>query len=158
MQRDPGFGRLIFLIFAGAFSLLLLVVGAYQLYDFTESTVFCGKLCHNVMSPEYTTYQQSPHSRVRCADCHVGPGANYLIKSKILGIPMIWGTLTGTYPKPIQSPVENLRPARETCEACHWPEIFSGDLLIQKIILPRMKTILKLVQPMFSISAVVNLI
>jgi hypothetical protein len=27
---------------------------------------------------------------------------------------------------PIPTPVENLRPARETCEQCHWPAKFSG--------------------------------
>ena len=131
-MRNPATFRLFFLISAGAVSLLCLVVSAYQLYDFTESTAFCGTICHTVMYPEYTAYQASPHSNVKCSSCHVGPGANYLIKSKIAGIPMIWGTLTGDYPKPIQSPVENLRPARETCAECHRPQLFSGDLLVQK--------------------------
>jgi hypothetical protein len=33
----------------------------------------------------------------------------------------------GTYPRPVPSPVHNLRPARDTCEHCHWPEKFHGD-------------------------------
>jgi hypothetical protein len=33
------------------------------------------------------------------------------------------------YPRPIPTPVANLRPARETCEQCHWPEKFEGDRL-----------------------------
>jgi hypothetical protein len=33
------------------------------------------------------------------------------------------------YPTPIPSPVENLRPSRDTCEQCHWPEKFVGDRL-----------------------------
>jgi hypothetical protein len=32
-----------------------------------------------------------------------------------------------TYARPIPSPVQNLRPARDTCENCHWPEKFHGD-------------------------------
>jgi hypothetical protein len=32
-----------------------------------------------------------------------------------------------TYERPIPTPVENLRPSRETCEQCHWPERFAGD-------------------------------
>ena len=28
---------------------------------------------------------------------------------------------------PIPSPVHELRPARETCEQCHWPQRFTGD-------------------------------
>ena len=30
------------------------------------------------------------------------------------------------YPRPIPTPVHNLRPARETCEQCHWPSKFVG--------------------------------
>ncbi len=122
-------GRLAFLMLAGVFSIGLLIVGGFQLMEFTESTSFCGRLCHNVMNPEYTAYQASPHSNVLCSDCHVGPGASYLVKSKISGIPMILATLSGNYDKPIPAPVSNLRPARETCEACHRPGKFSGDLV-----------------------------
>jgi hypothetical protein len=31
------------------------------------------------------------------------------------------------YPKPIPTPVQALRPARDTCEQCHWPAKFVGD-------------------------------
>ena len=31
--------------------------------------------------------------------------------------------------RPIPTPVHNLRPARETCEQCHWPSKFVGDRL-----------------------------
>jgi hypothetical protein len=31
------------------------------------------------------------------------------------------------YPTPIPTPVHNLRPARETCEACHWPQKYGED-------------------------------
>ena len=34
-----------------------------------------------------------------------------------------------TYPRPIPTPVHNLRPAQETCEACHWPRKFYGGQL-----------------------------
>ena len=47
-------------------------VGSYRAYEFTDSTQFCGKLCHVVMHPEYTAHQASPHARVGCVDCHVG--------------------------------------------------------------------------------------
>jgi nitrate/TMAO reductase-like tetraheme cytochrome c subunit len=121
--------KLFFLMFAGAIGIGLLVIGGFQLLEFTDSASFCGRLCHNVMNPEYTTYQNSPHSRVACASCHVGPGASYLVKSKISGVPMIWATITGRFDKPIPTPVKNLRPARDTCEQCHRPERFAGDLV-----------------------------
>ena len=37
-------------------------------------------------------------------------------------------SLFNKYPRPIPTPIENLRPARETCEQCHWPQKFSGNL------------------------------
>jgi hypothetical protein len=121
--------KLLFLMTAGAIGIVLLVVGGYQLVEFTDSTAFCGQLCHTVMDPEYTVFQDSPHSRVTCAKCHVGSGADYLVRSKVTGIPMILATLTGSFEKPISVPVKNLRPARDTCEQCHRPERFTGDLV-----------------------------
>jgi len=121
--------KLAFLMVAGAASIILLVMGGYKLMEFTDSTAFCGQLCHQVMYPEYTAYQDSPHSRVACVQCHVGYGGNYLIRSKISGIPQVWAVLTNSYERPITTPVKNLRPARETCEQCHRPERFAGDLV-----------------------------
>ncbi len=121
--------KLLFLMFAGAMGIILLVLGGYQLVEFMDSTAFCGRLCHEVMYPEYTAYQASPHSRVTCSECHVGSGADYLVKSKFSGIPMIIATISGAYDRPIPTPVDNLRPARETCEQCHRPERFAGDLV-----------------------------
>jgi len=103
--------------------------GSYKAYEFTESVSFCGQLCHTVMSPEYTAYQQSPHARVACADCHVGPGATWFVKSKLSGSRQVFATVFHTFPRPIPSPVKNLRPAQETCEQCHWPKKFYGGQL-----------------------------
>lgn len=122
-------GKLVFLMIAGAISIILMVIGVYQLVEFTDSTAFCGRLCHDVMYPEFTTYQASPHSRVTCSECHVGSGADYLVRSKLSGIPLIYSTITSDYHKPIPVPVENLRPARDTCEQCHRPEVFFGDVV-----------------------------
>ncbi len=122
--------RLLFLMFAGWVSVLLLALGCYQLIQFSDSTSFCGRLCHNVMRPEYTAYQASPHSRVLCASCHVGSGADYLVRTKISGIPLIYKTVTGNFDRPIPVPVENLRPASDTCAQCHRPERFAGDLVV----------------------------
>lgn len=106
--------------------LLLTAVGSYQTYEFTESVMFCGKTCHEIMKPEYTAYQESPHVRVKCVQCHIGPGATWYVKSKISGAYQVYATLAGKYPRPIPVPIKNLRPARETCEQCHWPKKFFG--------------------------------
>jgi len=105
------------------------VAGSYKAYEFTESVSFCGQLCHTVMSPEYTAYQLSPHARVACAECHVGSGATWFVKSKLSGSRQVFAAIFNTFPRPIPTPVHNLRPAQETCEQCHWPKKFYGGQL-----------------------------
>ena len=107
----------------------LSVVGSYKAYNFTDSVGFCGQLCHSVMAPEFTAYQQSPHARVACVDCHVGAGATWYVKSKLSGARQVFKTALNTFPRPIPTPVHNLRPAAETCEQCHWPKKFYGAQL-----------------------------
>jgi nitrate/TMAO reductase-like tetraheme cytochrome c subunit len=81
------------------------------------------------MYPEFTAYQASPHARVACVDCHVGSGASWYVKSKLSGARQVYYTALGTYPRPIPTPVQNLRPAQQTCEQCHWPKKFWGAQL-----------------------------
>ena len=100
--------------------------GSYEAYHATESNEFCGTLCHTLMIPEYTAYQNSPHARVRCAECHIGAGASWWVKSKLSGLRQVYATLANSYPRPIPTPIESLRPARETCEECHWPQKIYG--------------------------------
>jgi hypothetical protein len=105
------------------------VIGSYKVYHYTESDAFCGKICHEVMHPEYTAYKQSPHARVGCPGCHIGPGATWFVRSKLSGSYQVYAVLTNKFPRPIPTPVKNLRPAQETCEQCHWPEKFFGAQL-----------------------------
>ncbi|MEE9568213.1 MAG: NapC/NirT family cytochrome c [Candidatus Binatia bacterium] len=123
--------RGIFLFVIGGAVLILALIStvSYRAYQFTDSVMFCGQLCHSVMSPEFTAYQASPHSRVSCAECHVGPGATWFVRSKLAGAYQIYSVLFDKFPRPIATPVESLRPARETCEHCHWPEKFYGSQL-----------------------------
>ncbi len=100
------------------------VFGSYKAYHYTESNEFCGLLCHKVMSPEYTTYHTSEHARVKCVECHIGSGAGWYLKSKLSGMYQVYSALFDKYPRPIPTPLHNLRPASETCANCHWPEKF----------------------------------
>ena len=47
------------LIFTGGTILLLFLsgIGSYEAFHYTESVEFCGKMCHQVMEPEYVAYQ-----------------------------------------------------------------------------------------------------
>jgi nitrate/TMAO reductase-like tetraheme cytochrome c subunit len=108
--------------------LLVSAIGSYQSYHFTESVQFCGQACHGVMKPEFVTYTHSPHAKVACAECHIGKGAKWYVRSKLSGTYQVYATMADKYPRPIPTPVKNLRPAQETCEECHWPEKFVGNL------------------------------
>jgi nitrate/TMAO reductase-like tetraheme cytochrome c subunit len=110
---------------------ILSSIGSYEAFHYTESNEFCGTLCHEVMEPEYVAYQNSPHARVRCVECHVGTGADWYVRSKLSGLRQVYGVLTDDFNRPIETPIHNLRPARETCEKCHWPEKFYARQLRQ---------------------------
>ena len=93
--------------------ILLSAVGSYRAYEFTDSTTFCGELCHTVMHPEHVAHDHSAHARVTCVECHVGSGASWYVKSKMSGLRQVYRTITNTYPRPIETPVANLRPPRK---------------------------------------------
>ena len=106
--------------------LLIVVVGSYKTFQATESNTFCGQMCHQVMRPEFVTYGYSSHARVDCVECHIGSGSEWYVRSKFSGIRQVLAVALDTYPRPIPTPIHNLRPARETCEGCHWPKKFIG--------------------------------
>ena len=108
--------------------LLLTAIGSNRTYHYTESVQFCGQACHEPMKPEFTAYLNSPHARVQCTECHVGAGAASYVKSKVNGVRQLYCALSGKIDRPIKTPVRNLRPAQETCEQCHWPQQFAGNL------------------------------
>ena len=103
--------------------------GSYKGYEYTESVSFCGETCHSVMKPEFVAYGAGAHARVGCVGCHVGPGAGWYVRSKLSGAYQLYSIAFKKYPRPITTPVHNLRPAPETCEQCHWPEKFFGAQL-----------------------------
>ncbi len=100
--------------------------------EYMDTAQFCGQTCHTVMNAEQRAYMDSPHSRVSCVDCHIGPGASWFVQSKLSGVRQVFAVALNTYSRPIPSPVEQLRPARETCEQCHWPQKFVGDKFVVK--------------------------
>jgi len=111
--------------------LMVTVTLSYHAFHYTESVEFCSS-CHAVMEPEATTHQLSPHARVKCVECHVGPGAEWYVRSKLSGLYQVYATLANKYPRPIETPITNLRPARDTCEQCHWPQFFIDDKVVRR--------------------------
>ena len=119
------------LIFTGAtmVNIVVLAGATYKGVHYMETTEFCGLACHSVMEPEHTAHQRSPHSRVSCAGCHIGPGADWFVKSKLDGAWQLVSVAFDLYPRPVPTPLHDLRPARDTCEQCHWPTKHIGDKL-----------------------------
>jgi len=114
---------------AGAAGFLMLsAFGSYQTYHYSESVQFCGQVCHSAMEPEFATYQRGSHARVVCVECHVGSGAAWFFKAKLNGAHQLVAFTLDNYHRPIETPVKNLRPAQDTCEKCHWPEKFAGNI------------------------------
>ncbi len=111
-----------------ALNVVILAGAGYAGIELMDRPAFCGS-CHSVMDPEVTVHARSPHARVACASCHIGAGASWFVKSKLSGSWQVVSVALNLYPRPIPTPVKALRPARDTCEECHWPTRFSGQLL-----------------------------
>jgi nitrate/TMAO reductase-like tetraheme cytochrome c subunit len=130
---QPLLRRAVILVgFATFMNIVILTAASYQGVRYMDSVQFCGTTCHTVMQPEYTAYLNSPHARVACVQCHIGPGASWFVRSKLSGVKQVFAVAFHDYPRPIPSPVEELRPARATCEQCHWPQRFEGNILLLK--------------------------
>ncbi len=116
-----------FIVAATLVNLVIVSLASYTGVKYMDSVEFCGQVCHEVMEPEFAAYQDGPHSRVTCVQCHIGEGASWFVRSKLSGVRQIFAVTLNTHSRPIPSPVHDLRPARETCEQCHWPAKFHGD-------------------------------
>jgi hypothetical protein len=117
---------MVFAVGTAAF-LLCAAVGSYHTFHYVESVQFCGQLCHTPMTPEFTTYQHSPHARIGCTECHVGPGAASFVRAKLNGVHQLKATLLNSFDRPIKTPVKGMRLAMYTCENCHWPQKYIGN-------------------------------
>ncbi len=125
----PGSSRrrrtIVWLSAIGVFLAVLLAIP--PAWEYSNSVSFCGTSCHT-MPPELNTYLVSPHARVLCVDCHIGRGLILEQAIRKSGhMRLLFATLTNSYEYPIR--VSTMRPARETCELCHFPEKFSDDSL-----------------------------
>lgn len=128
--NDPDQRSVAKFVVVGTFIMLPVVgVSSYHGYHYTDATEFCAKACHEVMEPQGVTHAISPHARVACAECHIGTGASWFVKAKLSGTRQVLAVIANSYSRPIPPAIKHLRPARETCEHCHWPKKFFGAQL-----------------------------
>src|SRR5262249_51742832 len=100
----------VLVIVATVVNVVILSTATYKAVHYMESVEFCGPVCHTVMKPEHMAYLASPHARVSCTSCHIGPGAPWFVKSKLSGVRQVFAVTLKTYSRPISAPVHNLRP------------------------------------------------
>jgi hypothetical protein len=117
------------LVAASVVNIVIFAMAGVGAVHYMETPAFCGQVCHQVMTPEFVGHAQGPHANVTCVSCHVGSGAGALVQSKLDGMRRLRAFLTNTYRTPIPTPVADLRPARDTCATCHWPEKIHGTKL-----------------------------
>jgi NapC/NirT cytochrome c family protein len=102
---------------------VIILVAGYGTLHYMESPSFCGQTCHVPMRPQFIAWQNTPHASVACVSCHVGEGARALVRSKLAGVRQLVHVASGNYPRPIPASAAHLRPAGETCGACHAPSL-----------------------------------
>ncbi len=110
-------------LFFGVMTIANLLIGSqvtYRAVEHMETVQFCGQSCH-VMKPEFTAHLQAPHQEVKCASCHVGPGATGWFQAKLSGTRQLMAVVFDSFPRPIESAMESNRliSSSDSCEQCH---------------------------------------
>lgn len=112
--------------FLGIFVMMLL--------PFSESTAFCTT-CHT-MVPQEKAHELGAHADVACGECHVTPTAEGWVRAKIGGMKELYGLVTNTFERPIESPeryepveitdrpheakfTRKIPPVTDSCLRCH---------------------------------------
>ena len=127
---DPNVRRAMsFVLVATIINLGVVSFASFGAVEYSESQAFCGQTCHPVMRPQFEAHQVGKHARVHCVSCHVGPGPGAFLSAKFNGSRQLWLVASQTYRRPIPSPIHNLPPVEGTCESCHWPDRYIGDVI-----------------------------
>lgn len=116
------------LIFFSIVFLLIAFGSTYGVFKATGTNSSCAS-CH-IHPPEVVTHELTTHTELYCTDCHVEPGFDNYIMSKVNGAYKMFLVTTGQTPDPIymyKAPIPN-----ETCYQCHSPNrriTASGDII-----------------------------
>ena len=109
----------------GAIALAVLGAGGIVAWEYSNSNAFCTNNCHAVHPEEPRAYAAYSHARVQCIECHMGRLPTLqLMTLKVAHYHELLGMITG-YKRPLNA--TTLRPARDSCEGCHWPDVVHND-------------------------------
>ena len=116
------------LAIATVINTLLVTAASVKAIHYMDSPVFCGQVCHTQMNPHFVQWQRGPvHTKVPCAGCHIGTGAQGFVTAKARGTAQLWHVITGKYPTPVPTPVAHRPPAEQTCGKCHEASRWFGE-------------------------------
>ena len=98
--RRPAVRRTTLLIVAlTGVNLMILLLAGYGSLHWMESPGFCGQACHTPMHPQFTAWQDAPHSSVACTQCHIGEGARAFVHYKLDGVRQLVHVVSGNIPE-----------------------------------------------------------
>ena len=118
-------------LLVGLIGAAVLAAGGITAWEYSNSNAFCTNNCHAVHPEEPRAHAVSSHARVQCVECHMGRLPTLqLIALKMGHYHELLGMITG-YQRPLAA--TTLRPARDSCEACHWPAIVHDDKIRTKV-------------------------
>ena len=74
-------GWVLLLAIATVVNTLIVTAAGVEAIHYMDSPTFCGQVCHTQMDPHYVQWQRGPaHTKVACAGCHIGTGAEGFVK------------------------------------------------------------------------------
>ncbi|MCC7327658.1 MAG: NapC/NirT family cytochrome c [Burkholderiales bacterium] len=118
-------------IIVGAIALVVLGAGGIVAWEYSNSDAFCTNNCHAVHPEEPRAHAVSVHARVHCVECHMGRLPTLqLMALKAAHYQELLGMIIG-YERPLTA--TTLRPARDSCENCHWPSVNHDDKIRTRI-------------------------
>jgi hypothetical protein len=119
------------MIVVAAIALAVLAAGGIVAWEYSNSNAFCTHNCHAVHPEEPRAYAAYSHARVQCVECHMGRLPTLqLMTLKAAHYHELLGMFTG-YKRPLTA--TTLRPARDSCEGCHWPAVNHDDKVRTKV-------------------------
>ena len=85
-----------------AVNVIIILLAGYGSLHWMDSPQFCGQACHTPMEPQFTAWRDGPHSRIACAHCHIGSGAQGFVQAKLAGTRQLAHVITNSVPKPVR--------------------------------------------------------
>ena len=117
-------------------------ISIMMMLPFSESTTFCTT-CHT-MVPQGKAHEAGVHADVPCGECHVTPTVEGWIRAKIGGSKELYGLITNTFERPIESPerydsenttgkpkaavfTRKIPPVTDSCLKCHQAKVLATE-------------------------------